>query len=63
MMRFALCEPDIIDPKSGALNLKYFNNKKGSYWSDRESSLLARLLLIFSPMEVVKIKAFEQAAN
>lgn len=63
MMRFAICERDIIDAKSGALNLKYFNNKKGSYWSDRETLLLQKLLLIVSPLDLSKIKAFEKAAN
>lgn len=59
-MRFALCQPNIIEPKSGALNLKYFNEKKGSYWSQRETRTLKRLLTVFRPTEVKKIKNHQE---
>ena len=59
MMRFAICEKDIINAKTGALNLKYFNNKKGSYWSDRETKLLKKLLTIYHATDFHKIKTHE----
>jgi len=39
-MRIELCEQDILKRGTGELNVKYFNVKKGSYWSEREDELL-----------------------
>ena len=47
-MRKSLCNEDICQ-KNGALNLKYFNVKKGHYWSKRENELLAKGVLEFGP--------------
>ncbi len=62
-MRFAVCERDIINPYSGALNLSYFNNKKGSYWSDRETKLLKKLLCLYAPTEFQRIKNHEEVGQ
>ena len=40
-MRKALCKESICLP-DGSLNLKYFNVKKGHYWSKNENNLLMK---------------------
>ena len=54
-MRKSLCNEDICQ-KNGALNLKYFNVKKGHYWSKRENELLAKGVLEFGPTKFNQIK-------
>ena len=46
-MRLDLCDPDMIQADSGLLNLKYFEVKKGSYWSDKETQILKEMILKF----------------
>lgn len=55
-MRKELCDQDIVNIKTGALNLKYFNVKKGQYWSKRETKLLIKHILIYDPTQFNKIK-------
>ena len=43
-MRKELCHEHIIH-EDGALNIKYFNVKKGQYWSDVENKLLIQGVL------------------
>lgn len=43
-MRKALCKDNICFP-DGSLNLKYFNVKKGHYWSRKETKLLLKGVL------------------
>jgi hypothetical protein len=62
-MRFAMCENDIIDAKTAALNLKYFNEKKGSYWSSRETKCLRALLLKYKCTAFAQIQAHEEAGG
>ena len=50
-MRLDLCDPDMIQADTGLLNLKYFKVKKGSYWSDRETQILKRMILKFGVFE------------
>ena len=59
-MRFDVCERDIILNDTGALNLKYFNNKKGSYWSDRETITLKRLMLLYDVNHIKFFKNHEE---
>lgn len=40
-MRKALCKDNICF-EDGSLNLKYFNVKKGHYWSKKENDLLIK---------------------
>jgi hypothetical protein len=46
-MRKEITEEDIVNKTSGRLNAKYFNVKKGQYWSFRENSHLVRLILLY----------------
>ena len=58
-MRFSLSEPEIIQPVTGALNLRYFNTKKGSYWSEKEKQLLQQHALIYGVTEFKNIRNHE----
>ena len=55
-MRIELCEQDILKRGTGELNVKYFNVKKGSYWSEREDELLLQLVLKFGPTNFEAIR-------
>ena len=39
--------------------MKYFNVKKGSYWSDREDALLLELVLKFGPTNFEAIRSYD----
>lgn len=54
-MRKALCNENIMQ-KDGSLNLKYFNVKKGHYWSQNETKMLIEAVLAHGPANVRKIK-------
>ena len=60
-MRKSLIKEDIIQP-DGSLNLKYFNVKKGQYWSARENELLIKGVLKYGPTQFkeIKINLFEK---
>ena len=49
-MRKALCKEDIC-LSDGSLNLKYFNVKKGHYWSKKENELLIKGIIDFGVCE------------
>lgn len=59
-MRIDLCEQDILKQGTGELNIKYFNVKKGAYWSKRENELLLILVLRFGPTNVEAIHSFDK---
>lgn len=48
-MRMALCDSDIVNLQTGALNRKYFLVKKGQYWSKRETKILIKHILLYDP--------------
>ena len=54
-MRKSLCDENIIQT-DGSLNLKYFNVKKGHYWSEKENESLIEGVLLLGPFAVKKIK-------
>ena len=54
-MRKALCKENII-LDDGSLNLKYFNVKKGHYWSKNETKILQKSLLKYAPCQFKKIQ-------
>ena len=54
-MRKALCRENICQ-KDGSLNLKYFNVKKGHYWSKKENENLIKGVINFGACEFKKIK-------
>lgn len=54
-MRKGLCDKNIIQP-DGSLNLKYFNVKKGHYWSEEENTKLIKAVLDHGPSNIRKIK-------
>ena len=54
-MRKDLCTGDICD-EDGELNIKYFNVKKGQYWSDREKAKLIEGLIKHGPTKFALIK-------
>ena len=54
-MRKDLCDGDIIDG-NGHLNTKYFNVKKGQYWSEREDAKLVEGVIECGPIKFAKIK-------
>lgn len=58
LMRIALCEQDILKKGTGELNVKYFNVKKGSYWSSRENDLLKELVIKFGATNFEAIRSF-----
>ncbi len=54
-MRKALCK-DNICLKDGSLNLKYFNVKKGHYWSKKENDDLIKGVIKYGTCDYKKIK-------
>ena len=54
-MRKDLCNDDICF-KDGSLNLKYFNVKKGHYWSEKENDKLIQGVLKHGVLEFKKIR-------
>jgi len=54
-MRKDLCEGDICD-EDGQLNIKYFNVKKGQYWSPREKQKLIDAVIKHGPTKYALIK-------
>lgn len=54
-MRKALCREDICF-SDGSLNLKYFNVKKGHYWSQKENKQLILGVIEFGALSFKKIK-------
>ena len=54
-MRQALCKDNICFP-DGSLNLKYFNVKKGHYWSEVETKLLIEGVIAHGATSFKKIK-------
>jgi hypothetical protein len=55
-MRKCMIEKDVIYP-DGSLNLKYFNVKKGQYWSNKEHDVLIKAVIAFGPAAVKGIKS------
>lgn len=55
-MRKALCN-DQICFSDGSLNLKYFNVKKGHYWSKKENDLLIKGVIQFGATNFKDIRA------
>ncbi len=55
-MRFALSPPDCYEQVTAALNLRYFNSKKGSHWSQREKDLLLVHVLKYGPTQFKSIR-------
>ena len=56
LMRIDLCDQDIISKSTGALNLKYFNVKKGQYWSKRETKHLEKCLILYGATKFHEIR-------
>lgn len=54
-MRKSLCKDNICFP-DGSLNLKYFNVKKGHYWSHKENQRLVEGVIAHGACEFKKIK-------
>ena len=54
-MRKALCK-DNICLQDGSLNLKYFNVKKGHYWSKKENDELIKGVIKYGTCDYKKIK-------
>ena len=54
-MRKSLCKDNICFP-DGSLNLKYFNVKKGHYWSHKENQKLIQGVMRYGACEFKKIK-------
>ena len=54
-MRKDLCKDNICS-KDGSLNLKYFNVKKGHYWSSKENELLVQGVIEFGVLAFKEIK-------
>ena len=54
-MRKDLCGGDICD-EDGNLNIKYFNVKKGQYWSPREKQKLIDAVIKHGPCKYALIK-------
>lgn len=59
-MRKAICDENIIQP-DGSLNRKYFNVKKGQYWSKKENENLFDAVIKCGPLsfKVIKKKYFD----
>ena len=55
-MRKDLCGGDICN-NDGDLNLKYFNVKKGQYWSPKEKALLIEAVIKHGPTKYAQIKS------
>mmetsp|Transcript_6641 Transcript_6641/g.10678 ORF Transcript_6641/g.10678 Transcript_6641/m.10678 type:complete len:147 (+) Transcript_6641:30-470(+) len=56
-MRKELCCKNNICFKSGSLNLKYFNVKKGHYWSNKENEALRQAIVEFGPANYQAIQS------
>ena len=54
-MRKALCKENIII-EDGSLNLKYFNVKKGHYWSKKENDKLTEGVIKYGACQYKQIK-------
>lgn len=54
-MRKSLCKDNICFP-DGSLNLKYFNVKKGHYWSRKETKLLLKGVINFGATDFKQIR-------
>ena len=54
-MRKSLSDKNIIFP-DGSLNLKYFNVKKGQYWSKEENRVLIQKVITYGPTAFAEIK-------
>ena len=54
-MRKKLCNDDIVW-QDGTLNRKYFNVKKGQYWSQKETVKLIQGVIKSGPLEFKQIK-------
>ena len=54
-MRKALCKDDICF-SDGSLNLKYFNVKKGHYWSQKETKQLVKGVIQYGALAFKQIK-------
>ena len=54
-MRKDLCSGDMCD-EDGELNIKYFNVKKGQYWSDKEKKALTNAVIKYGPTKYALIK-------
>ena len=54
-MRKALCKENIT-LEDGSLNLKYFNVKKGHYWSKKENDELTKGVIKFGACKYKEIK-------
>ena len=54
-MRKSLCKDNICFP-DGSLNLKYFNVKKGHYWSHKENQKLIEGVIEFGACNFKQIK-------
>mmetsp|Transcript_4049 Transcript_4049/g.3947 ORF Transcript_4049/g.3947 Transcript_4049/m.3947 type:complete len:171 (+) Transcript_4049:1-513(+) len=54
-MRKSLIDNDIVF-SDGSLNLKYFNVKKGQYWSKRETETLIKGVIQYGPTSIKQIK-------
>ena len=48
-MRFDMSPPNSYQPKTGALNLRYFNSKKTLFWSPKDREALLKHVLIYGP--------------
>ena len=48
-MRKDLTDEDIACKDTGKLNKRYFNVKKGQYWSAKQNAHLVRLVLLYGP--------------
>ena len=55
-MRKDLCTRDICDD-NGELNIKYFNVKKGQYWSGKEQEKLIEAVIKHGPTKYAQIKS------
>lgn len=55
-MRKALCNKNEIIQEDGSLNLKYFNAKKGHYWSRSQNEKLIQAVLKFGVSDIKTIK-------
>ena len=55
-MRKSLCNSNIIT-EDGALNLKYFNVKKGHYWSKQENASLIQGVIKYGATNFKEIRA------
>ena len=55
-MRKDLTDGDIVNKKNGKLNTRYFNVKKGQYWSKKEQMHLVRLIILYGAIDTKRIQ-------